>query len=246
MTILITGGSKGIGRGIAERFARDGDHVLVAYSSDDAAAADTAASIERLGGRATLIKVDLSTPAGIAELGAKVRAAADHLDQLVYGAVWAHAVGVLDISPEDLVKSLFMNGGSLVTMVQELRPLMGRGSSVYQISSRGSKLAVPNYVAIGAPKALGESLVRYLAVALAPEGIRVNTVGCSGVLTDAIRAIRPDAEERHAKLAAKNPSGRSVEPEDVGELVHSLSAPGLEMLTGREIFLDGGLYTVTS
>jgi len=242
MTILVTGGSKGIGRGIAERFARDGDHVLVAYSSDDRAAEATAESIIDLGGRPTLIKIDLSTPAGVAELGSRVRDTVERLDQLVYGAVWAYAASAMEISAEALTKALFMNGGSLVTMVQELRPVLGRGSSIVQISSRGSKLAVPNYVAIGAPKALGEALVRYLAVELAPEGIRVNTVSCSGVLTDAIRAIRPDAQERHARLAARNPSGRAVEAEDVGELVHALSQPAMQMLTGRELFLDGGLY----
>lgn len=246
MTILITGGSKGIGRGIAERFARDGAHVLISYSSDDTAAEDARQAVDRAGGTATLIKLDLSTPEGVTALGAAVADATDTLDQIVYGAVWPKAASPLEITVQEFAKAAFMNGGSLLATVQELRPFLHRGSSIYQISSRGSKLAVPNYIAIGAPKALGEAIVRYLAVALAPDGIRINTISCSGVLTDAIRAIRPDAEERATRLAAINPSGRNVEPKDVAELIHALSAPAMEMVTGREFFVDGGQYITTA
>ncbi|WP_060576770.1 MULTISPECIES: SDR family oxidoreductase [unclassified Pseudonocardia] len=245
MTILITGGSKGIGRGIAERFGADGAHVLVNYVSDEAAALETATAVEAKGGRATLLRCDLATVDGIAQLGRLVREQTDGLDQVVHGAVWPHAVATMEVSVADFDKALWLNGSSLLALVQELRPLLTRGSAVFHVSSRGSKLAVPNYVAIGAPKALAESLVRYLAVALAPDGIRVNTVSCSGVLTDAVRRVRPDAEERFVRMAAKNPSGRNIEPEDVGAMVHHLSASDLEMVTGREFFVDGGLYSGT-
>ncbi|GAA2901223.1 hypothetical protein GCM10010472_69330 [Pseudonocardia halophobica] len=245
MTILVLGGSKGIGRGIAERFAADGAHVLINYSSDDAAATEAAAAIEAKGGKATLLKGDLGTAEGVTELASGVRDATDRLDQIVHSAVRPQAVAPLDIDPADFDRAVHVNATSLLTLTQQLRTLLVEGSSIYYISSRGSKLAVPNYVAIGAPKAMAEALVRYLAVALAPDGIRVNTVSCSGVLTDAIRAIRPNAEERAERMAAKSPSGRNVTPEDVGAMVHHLASPDMAMVTGREFFIDGGMYITT-
>ena len=245
MTILVTGGSKGIGRGIAERFAADGAHVLINYAGDDVAADAAAAAVEERGGKATLIKADLSGPDGVATLAEAVRAATDRLDQLVHGAVRPYATSPMEADLAEFERALWVSGTGLLALVQALRPLLGRGSSISYMSSRGSKLAVPHYVALGVPKAMGEALVRYLAVDLAPHGIRVNTVSCSTVLTDAIRAIRPNAEEYGEKMAALNPTGRNVTPEDVGALVHHLASPDMAMLTGREFFLDGGIYLTT-
>jgi enoyl-[acyl-carrier protein] reductase III len=104
---------------------------------------------------------------------------------------------------------------------------------------------VPGYVSIGPAKALAESLMRYLAVELAPHGIRANTIVASGVLTDAVRSVLPNAEERFAKLAELNPSGRNLTVDDIAELVHSITRPEHIMLNGHLIELDGGLHLRT-
>lgn len=239
MAILITGGSKGIGRGVAERFAADGAHVIIGYSHDDEAAASAQAAVAERGGRCTLVKADLSTPDGLDVLVRGVNAATDHLDQIVHGAVRAVKTMALDMSADDFAKVVWVNGSVFLSLVQGLRPLLAAGSSIFFISGRGAKLVVPEYVAIGAPKALAEALVRYLAVELAPAGIRVNSVSPSSVLTDSIRVIRADADARFAALAAKNPSGRNIEPADVGALIHHLSSADLSLATGRDYVLDG-------
>lgn len=146
----------------------------------------------------------------------QVNQVTNHLGQLVHGAVWPFQAKTVDISLDDFARAVWVNGSMILSITQALRPLFSRGSSIYFLSSRGSKLAVPDYVAVGAPKALGEALVKYLAVALAPDGVRVNTVSVSTVLTEAIKRIRPDAEEYAAKMAAQNPSGRNVTADDVG------------------------------
>lgn len=245
MTILITGGSKGIGRAIATRFAGDGAHVLINYHSDEGAAQETVELVEEAGGTATAIRVDIGQPDGVNEL---VRAASEvtaTIDQVVHGAVLPVSSAAMDLDPETFQRALWLNGAVLLPLVQGLRPLLQHGSSVIFLSSRGSRLVVPGYVSIGPAKALAESLMRYLAVELAPHGIRANTIVASGVLTDAVRSVLPNAEERFAKLAGLNPSGRNLTVDDIAELVHSITRPEHIMLNGHLIELDGGLHLRT-
>lgn len=245
MTILITGGSKGIGRAIASRFARDGAHVLINYHNDEDAAQEAVSLVEEAGGTGTAIRVDIGKPDGVRAL---VRAASDvveTIDQVVHGAVLPISSTAMDLDAESFQRALWLNGAVLLPLVQGLRPLLGHGSSVIFLSSRGSRLVVPGYVSIGPAKALAESLMRYLAVELAPHGIRANTIVASGVLTDAVRSVLPNAEERFARLAELNPSGRNLAVGDIAELVHSITRQEHIMLTGHLIELDGGLHLRT-
>lgn len=246
MSILITGGAKGIGRGIALRFATPDNDVFINYVNDDATAEATAEEVEGKGARAHLIKQDASGPEGAQAIIDRVREKVDVLDQLVHGAVRPCASPALSIDPEDFRRSIDLNGSGLLYMVQAARPLLRRGSTVYFLSSRGSYAVVPNYLAVGAGKALAECIVRYLAVELASDGIRINTVSCSTVLTDAYRAAVGEGWEERAALAAKNsPSGRNVTPEDVAATVEFLAGPGAEMINGQNIMLDGAYFLKT-
>lgn len=245
MTILITGGSKGIGRAIATRFAADGSNVLINYHSDDASAEQTADLVRSAGGTATLIKIDIETPDGVARLVEAANAHVDRIDQVVHGAVLPVSSAAMDLDTSTYQRALWLNGAVLLPLVQGLRPLLGDGSSVLFISSRGSRLVVPGYVSIGAPKALAEALIRYLAVELARDGIRANTIVAAGVLTDAVRAVLPNAEERFAKMAELNPSGRNLTVDDIAELAFAITRPEQAMLTGHTIELDGGLHLRT-
>ena len=245
MTILITGGSKGIGRAIAERFAADGDRVLICYGHDNESAADAGRAVERAGGSAELLRVDLSTPAGLDQLIGEVSQLTDRLDQIVHGAVLAHSSSTMALDTETFSRALWLNGAILLPMVQALRPLLDRGSTVFFLSSRGADHAVPNYAAVGAPKALAESLVRYLAVELAPAGIRALTLVVSAVRTEAVLRVLPDAEERLAAMAARNPAGRNLDPDDVAAAVYHLASKDLPMLTGQRVVLDGGSHLLT-
>ena len=242
MSILITGGSKGIGRGIAVHCARPDNDVFINYMHDKQAAIQAAAAVEAKGARAHLVQGDVGTASGIQTVLEAVASRVDQLDQLVHCAVRAVSQPVLEIPPEEFKRCVDLNGTALLSLVQAFRHLLVNGSTVFFMSSRGSKVAVPNYAAIGSPKALAESLVRYLAVELAPHGVRINTVSASALLTDAFRVAVPNADERFAASAAANPSGRNLTFDDVSKAVAFLASPEAEMITGRELFLDGGLY----
>lgn len=240
--MLVTGGSKGIGRAIALNFARPGKSIFINYAHDDGAAQATASEVSARGGTPHLIKLDLSEPGAPAELIAEVGKATEELGQIVHCAVYPISSPALEISVADFERAIRLNGAALLYLVQSALPMLRSGSTVFFLSSRGSKVAVPNYVAIGAPKAMGEALVRYLAIELAPRGVRVHIISASALLTDSFRAVVPNPDERFAAAAANNPSRRNLSFDDVSAAVEFLASDHAQMITGRELFIDGGLY----
>ena len=242
MAICVTGGSSGLGRAVAERFARDGSDVFINYHANDEAAAEAVSAVEAAGGVPHLVKADVGTPEGVRELIDAVRARTDRLDQLVHCAAKPVRGPLTEVDPTALRESIVVNGLALVDLVREAGDLLGSGSHVFYLSSRGARLVISEYGALGTAKALGEHVVRYLAKELAPRGIRVNTIAPGGVDTAALRAMFPDTyEERLAASAAANPMGRGLDVGEAAALVEKLCDPELEMLTGQTITLDGGI-----
>jgi enoyl-[acyl-carrier protein] reductase III len=241
MAILVTGGSTGIGRGIAVHFAKGGNDVFVNYAHNDGAAAETATLIEERGGHAHVIKADMGTQEGPRQLLEGVREHTDRLDQIVHCAAAAVRGPLLETAPEDILYALRVNALSLIDVVREALPVLDRGSCVYMLSSRGGRIVVPEYGPLGIPKALADHIIRYLVLELAPRGIRANMVAPGALDTPAFRAMFPDTyEQRLAAAAAANPSGRGLEFEDVAGVIEQLSGPEFAMVQGQYIAVDGG------
>lgn len=242
MAILVTGGSSGLGRALAERFARDGNQVFINYHANDEAAAEAEAAVAAAGGVPYLIKADVGAVDGVREVIGVVREHCDRLDQLVHCAAKAVNGPLLELDPQELRESVTVNGLALVDLIREAGDLLGRGSVVFYLSSRGGRFVIPEYGALGTAKALGEHVVRYLAKELGPRGVRVITIAPGAVDTAALRSMFPDTyEERLAAAAAANPLGRGVEMADAAALAEALCEPHLEMVNGQTITVDGGL-----
>ena len=241
MATLVIGGSRGIGLEIARAFARDGNPVYINYSSDDSRAAEARQRIEDEGGQCTLIKGNVATAEGCADIARELEAHTPKLDHLVHCAVMAYATDTLSADPTRFAQAVSVNGMSLLYITQAVERLLRRGSSVFYLSSRGGRMVIGNYAAIGVGKALAESLVRYLAVELAPRGIRINAIAPSIVETDAVRAVFGEhTSEIVAQSNAGNPSGRGVRSEDYTELMRFLASPAAEYITGQTLFINGG------
>jgi enoyl-[acyl-carrier protein] reductase III len=239
--VLVTGGSSGIGRAIAERFARPGVDVFVNYRAREAPAQDAAEAISARGATPYLVKADVGTETGAADLIAIVQQRAGRLDQLVHCAAATHSGPLLHASREELLKCIEVNALGLLSLVGEALPLFAPGSSVIYVSSRGARSVLPSYGALGVAKALGEQLVRYLAAEVAGRGIRVNTISVGAVDTAAFRSMFPDDHrQRLERAAAANPSGRGVMADDAAELAWMLSRPELAMVQGQTVTVDGG------
>ena len=135
--------------------------------------------------------------------------------------------------------TLGANARALLSLTRAAAPTMPPGSSIVGISSLGSIRVLENYVLVGTSKAALESLVRYLAVELAPRGIRVNAVSGGVVETGALEHF-PNKDQMIAAAEKRTPAGRMVLPTDIADAVVFLSSPQAEMVRGQTLIVDGG------
>lgn len=245
MTIVVTGGAKGIGLAIAERFARPGQRLVLAYRSDAAAAASAVARLEALGASVEAVCADVGEIVGAERLMDVVAAGAEGPIHLVHSAAMIYPTTLLEADLETFTKAIHVNGLSLLYLVRKALPLFGRGSSIVFISSAGARTAQANYGALGAGKALAESLIRYLVAELAPRGVRINAVAPGLVATSSV-ADMVGGEEAAARVferaARSNPSGRLSRDSDYAAVVEFLLSPGAEFVQGQVIHANGGAY----
>ena len=233
-SVLVTGGSRGIGKAIALRFAQLGaTRVAIGYMRGDTAAEETAEEIRALGAEPVLVRGNV-TSSRVAE---QVEALGP-LDVLVHNAATGVIRPALETEDKHWDWTLNANARALLGLVRVAAPAMPLGASVVALSSLGSVRVLENYTLVGTSKAALEALVRYLAVELAPRGIRVNAVSARVVETGALEHF-PNREEMLAS-GARNPAGRIVTPEDVAGVVAFLCSPDAEMIRGQTVVIDGG------
>jgi enoyl-[acyl-carrier protein] reductase III len=236
---LVTGGSRGIGRAIAVRLAEAGCDVAINYLRNRVQAEETAAAVEAHGRRALLHKVNVADEDRLDEMFAAIREAFGGLDILVSNAASGVIKPALELTSRHWHWTMDINAAALLPLVQRARPLMGTSGHVIAVSSLGAIRAIPNYAAVGASKAALESLVRHLAVELAPQGIRVNAISAGVVDTDALKHFS-NREQLLTESARRTPAGRLTQPEDVADAALFLVSPLARMMVGQTVVVDGG------
>jgi enoyl-[acyl-carrier protein] reductase III len=233
VTVFISGGSRGIGKAIALRFARDGaKRVAIGYMRNDAAAEETAGELRALGAEPILVRGNITSARVLDEV-----AALGPLDVLVHNAATGVIRPALETDDKHWDWTINANARALLSLARVAAPQMPAGSSIVAISSLGAQRVLENYILVGTSKAALESLVRYLGVELAPN-IRVNAVSGGVVETEALEHF-PNKEEM-LKAGAANPVGRLVSPEDIAGAVAFLCGPDADMIRGQTIVVDGG------
>jgi enoyl-[acyl-carrier protein] reductase III len=239
LNVFISGGSRGIGRAIALRFARDGaTRVAIGYFRSDRAAEQTAEELRALGAEPSLVRGNIGSQRVLDEV-----AALGPLDVLVHNAASGVSVGALEATEKHWDWTVNTNARALLQLAQVAAPKMPDDSSIVAISSLGAQRVLDNYTLVGTSMAALEALVRYLAVELAPR-IRVNAVSGGVVETDALEHF-PNRDEM-LKAGAANPVGRIVDPDDIAGAVAFLCSPDAKMVRGQTLVVDGGFSLLVS
>jgi enoyl-[acyl-carrier protein] reductase III len=233
-SVLVTGGTRGIGRAIALRLVADGaKRVTLGYMRNDTAAEEAAALIREAGAEPVLVRGNVADGKTVEKL-----AAAGPYRVVVSNAATGVIRSALETEDKHWDWTLAANARAFLSVVRATAPQMEEGAAIVAISSLGSQRVLPNYVLIGVSKAALETAVRYLGVELAPRGIRVNCVSGGVVDTEALDWF-PNKEQMLASVK-RTPAGRLVEPEDMAAAVSFLCSDDAAMICGQTLVVDGG------
>ncbi|WP_109478686.1 SDR family oxidoreductase [Paraburkholderia sp. C35] len=238
-TALVTGASRGIGRATALALGRAGAQVLVHYSSNEAAADSVVAEIIAAGGQAQKIAADLRAADGPHSLARRVRAiVGGRLDVLVANAGIAHAASLEDTTVENFDDLFAVNVRAPFFLVQQLMPMLCKGSSVVLLSSLAARASVGELAAYAATKGAVDTLVLHLAAALGERGVRVNAVAPGVVATDMSSFATTEAGRDYTlSLQALK---RVAQPDDIASAVTFLASDNANWITGDTLRVDGG------
>src|SRR5690349_8099959 len=238
-TALVTGASRGIGRAIALALGRAGAQVLVHYSSNEAAADSTVAGIIAGGGHAQKIAADLRAADGPRMLAQRVRSiVGGRLDVLVANAGIARAASIEDTTVDDFDELFAVNVRAPFFLVQQLLPMLCKGSSVVLLSSLAARASVGELAAYAATKGAVDTLVRHFASALGERGVRVNAIAPGVVATDMSSFATTDAGRDYTlSLQALK---RVAQPDDIAGAVTFLASDKANWITGDTLRVDGG------
>ena len=241
-TALVTGSSKGIGRGIARRLAALGCDVAVHYNSDAKGAAGVVEAIRSEGRDAFSVQATVGDSAQVRRMFDRVLGRFDRLDILVNNAgtqVWAP---LLELSEEDWDRVIDTNlkGCFLCTQLAGRHMRDRGGGRIVNIGSGCNKVAFPNLVSYTASKGGMEQFTKVAAAELGPYGITVNCVAPGAILIE--RTAR-EADDYAGQWSKLTPMGRVGYPRDVAEAVAFLCTDGAEFVSGQTLMVDGGIFT---
>jgi NAD(P)-dependent dehydrogenase (short-subunit alcohol dehydrogenase family) len=230
-TVVITGGTRGIGLATAQAFASQGDRVYVLGRSRPSALPDGL----------SFVRCDVTDPASVHEAFASIRAGAPQIDVLVNSAGLAGGDSMDD--PDEAAFQAIIDSNLTGTWrcTAAALPAMSSGGRIVCVSSVLGLKAVPDQIAYTAAKHGVIGLMKSLALALAPRGITVNAVCPGWVETNMARSRFAELGITAAQAAQGVPSGKIVQAPEVAALIMQLAQPGLGNLTGQAIALDGGV-----
>ncbi len=247
-TLLISGGTRGIGKAIVYAFAKEGCNVAFTYNSNAEIAQEIANDVEKTYGvKSRAYPLNILEPDEYKEVYEQFDADFERLDFFISNAIISGRAVVGGFGPFMRLKPRGLNNiytatvNAFVVGAQEAAKRMEKtgGGSIISMSSTGNLVYTPNYAGHGTNKAAVEAMVRYAAAELGEKGIRVNAVSGGPIDTDALKAF-PNYEEVKGEVVKRSPLSRMGEAEDLTGACLFLCGPGASWVTGQTIVVDGG------
>ena len=243
-TALVTGGSKGIGAGVALELAAAGAAVVVNYSSDTNSADAVVREIVANGGQAIAIQGDVSNSSDVRRMLEQATNAFGSLDILVNNAGVYKAMPISDITETEFHREIDINLlGPLLTIRESLKHFREAGGSIINIGSAASRSLPAEYSIYAASKSGLDAITGVLAKELAPRRIRVNSVNPGATLSEGTKeaGLYGVDSEFEKSLVRMTPLGRIGKPLDIARVVVFLASEESSWLTGEIIHATGGL-----
>ena len=241
--VVVTGGTRGLGRAIACELAGRGADVAVNYFRHSQEAAETIAELEGRGVRALAVRADVRKRDQVERFFGKVDEAWGGVDILVCNAASGVFRPLLEIDEEAWSWTMGTSVQGPLWCVQAAVPRMDKrgGGRIVNIGSLGATRVLPDYGMNALAKGSLDALTRYLAVELAPRGIAVNSVTPGIVDTGAWKTyLTPERQHLHDASVARTPDRQSTSPEQIARVVAFLAGPDADGIVGQALLVDHG------
>lgn len=234
---VVTGGSRGIGRAVAQRLAADGLAVVIGYAGNDVAAKEAVDAVEAAGGRAVAVRADVAEEDAVASLFDAAERHYGGVDVVVNAAGVMILKPVVDLDLDELDRTYRTNIRGTFVVAREAARRVRPGGAIITFSTSVTRLNPPTYAAYAASKGAVEALTPILARELRGRGVTVNTVAPGPTATDLFFEGKDQATVD--RIAALSPMERLGTPDDIANVVSLLAAPG-GWVNGQTIFVNGG------
>lgn len=243
-TAIVTGGARGIGFSIAERYLREGANVIIC-DMDDTQGEKSASELSKIG-EVRYVHADVGERLDVHNLLATTADAFGEIDVLVNNAGILVSADFLDLKEDDFdrvlrtnLKGAFLCGQAVARQMVARVKDGGPAGSIINMSSVNAIFAISNQVPYSISKGGINQLTNVMAQALAQYGIRVNAIGPGSIMTDMLANIVTDAESKN-KILSRTPMGRIGEPSEIASIATFLASNEASYITGQTIYADGG------
>ncbi|MEV6639561.1 SDR family oxidoreductase [Amycolatopsis sp. NPDC051371] len=245
-TVLITGGSRGIGQCLARRLGSEGSNVVVNFKKNADAAARTVDEVVAAGGRAAAVQADMAEPDQVAALVKGAVEAFGKIDVVVANAAASAFKPLSEIRHHHVEKTMAITLQGFLDLVQGSLPHMPRGGRILAVSGWDSFRMLPGHGLLGAAKAALESMIKYLALELGAAGVTAVGLSPGPIDTDSFRTYAGDQWDAYERnWLALTPEGRFTTPEEIAEVMAFFCSPRSAAINGQTVVVDGGVSLAT-
>jgi NAD(P)-dependent dehydrogenase (short-subunit alcohol dehydrogenase family) len=245
-TVLITGGSRGLGRDMALAVAAKGNHVIITYHTKKDEAEKVVSEIRNLGQEALAFPLDVYDTSSIKlfvkDVNSYLESAGKNLHALVNNAGIGYYEPISATTEETLDNLYNMHFKSVFLLAKDFSESIGEGGSIINVSSGFSRFSAAGFSVYGAMKGAIDTLTRFQALEFAPKKIRVNAVAPGAIETDFAGGLVRDDADMNSYIATQTALGRVGKPDDIGGVVAFLISDDAKWINGQRIEISGGIF----